>query len=139
MRLEVSELKKTVRECLVLDPRTKKRSIHACYGSNTLGVTNEGERGTDEVNDLKVDSSEDSKTKDAEIQSLPPLSIVDKSASPIGDVFQLWSVGDDRNRPLKEVCKQPATGLIRWGSRGIQNSVQRIRYIFSSKPCFTFL
>jgi len=138
MRLEVSELKKTVTESLVLGPRAAKRSVHACYGSNTLGGTSDGERGSDETNDLQVNSSEKAKTKVAEVQSLPPLSVIDKSATPIGNIFQLWSVGNDKNRPLKQICEQPATGQIRWASRGIQNCVQRIRYVSSIKPCFMF-
>lgn len=63
----------------------------------------------------------------AEIESMKPLSFIDKEQEPVWEVFKLWEHGSPHHRALKLINENPLQGFIRYGDRSVQNIVQRIR------------
>lgn len=118
---EVNELKQAISDSLILGVN-RKRAFEDLSTLEPIGNDNSKKEPSEDA--------DDSTSKEAEVQSLPLLSIIDKSAHPIQHIYNLWASGDEdvhKHRALKDICKQPRDGLIRWKNRSIQNIVGKIR------------
>eukprot|EP00210_Caulerpa_lentillifera_P007231 g6918.t1 len=119
MQFELDSVTEAFQESLTISGR-EKRKFHEMDRINEISKT------TCQRTTIKVSRPN---SKKAEVESMKPLSIIDKEEAPVLQVFNLWEHGSSDHRPLKLINEKPLEGYIRYKDRSVQNTVQRIRAI----------